>query len=119
MDWDEITYFKKEEFDCQHTGNNNMQKEFVLMLDYLRNLYGKPLKITSGYRDVTHPIEAKKSKGGTHTQGIAADIYVDNSEDRRVIVALAITIGFKGIGIASNFIHLDTRKTTPVMWLYS
>jgi zinc D-Ala-D-Ala carboxypeptidase len=89
------------------------------MLDYLRSLYGKPLKITSGYRDVSHPIEAKKSKGGTHTQGIAADIYIDNSVDRRIIVDLALALGFKGIGIADNFIHLDIRRTTPVMWLYN
>jgi zinc D-Ala-D-Ala carboxypeptidase len=118
MDWDDIQHFKKQEFDCQHTGKNEMKKEFVVMLDYLRSLYGKPLKITSGYRDVSHPIEAKKSKGGTHTQGIAADIYIDNSVDRRIILDLALALGFKGIGIADNFIHLDTRCSTPVCWVY-
>jgi len=25
---------------------------------------------------------------------------------------------FNGIGVGKNFVHLDTRKTTPVMWTY-
>ena len=55
-------YFKESEFVCSHTGNVAMQQSFVDQLNVLRETYGKPLRITSGYRDPTHPIEAKKKK---------------------------------------------------------
>jgi hypothetical protein len=43
-------------------------------LQKLRDAYGKPMTITSGYRCENHPIEAKKAKGGYHTKGIACDV---------------------------------------------
>ena len=55
-------YFKESEFVCSHTGNVAMQQPFLDQLNVLRETYGKPLRITSGYRDPTHPIEAKKRK---------------------------------------------------------
>jgi len=30
----------------------------------------------------------------------------------------ALKMGFNGIGIANNFVHVDLRKTTPVLWCY-
>ena len=74
------------------------------------------MKITSGFRDVTHPIEAKKKKTpGAHTTGCAADIAVSR-EDAFDLLSLALTKGFTGIGIqqkgSGRFIHLDTLKNT-------
>jgi hypothetical protein len=37
---------------------------------------------------------------------------------RLKIVTKAIELGFTGIGIADDFVHVDTRGTTPVMWTY-
>ena len=34
------------------------------------------------------------------------------------LVAAALKLGFSGIGIAKTFIHVDTRTTTPVIWVY-
>jgi len=53
--------FTKEEFNCQHTGENRMEEEFLLKLDQLRDNCGFPFVITSGYRSPSHPIEAKKT----------------------------------------------------------
>ena len=55
---------------------------------------------------------------GTHAQGIAADIKITNAADRLNLVNSALKLGFTGIGVASDFIHVDTRGTTPVMWTY-
>jgi len=33
-------------------------------------------------------------------------------------VQQALEKGFTGIGIAKTFVHVDTRGTTPVMWVY-
>ena len=115
-----LKYFTREEFDCQVTGTNNMEREFLEKLDELREACGFPFEVTSGYRHPTkHPIEAKKDVPGTHAQGIAADIRITNAVFRLKIVEEALRLGFTGIGIANDFVHVDTRGTTPVMWTYS
>ena len=115
-----LKYFKREEFDCQVSGTNNMEQDFLEKLDELREVCGFPFEVTSGYRHPTlHPIERKKDVPGTHAQGIAADIKITNAADRFNIVKNAVKLGFTGIGIANTFIHVDTRGTTPVIWTYS
>ena len=84
----------------------------------LREACAFPFTITSGYRDVTHPAEARKSKGGVHTTGIAADIAVSNGVERATIIRNAIELGFNGIGVAKGFIHVDTRSLPQVVWTY-
>lgn len=116
-------YFKMEEFSCQYTGENKIKPKFVEELDKLREACGFPFVITSGYRSPSHPIEAKKKIAGQHSQGHAADIKVSNGIERYKLVQEAIRLGFTGIGISSNFIHVDTRdlfdESFPVMWTYS
>ena len=98
-----------------------MDPEFLELLDMLREICGFPFRITSGWRAATHPAEARKAEPGTgtHCQGIAADIAVSNGFERMNIVHEALKLGFGGIGVAKGFIHIDGRKTTPVMWTYS
>ena len=117
-DWNAIKYFKKEEFDCQHTGNNGMKLEFLRELEQLREACGFPFIITSGYRDPSHPIEAKKTTPGTHAQGIACDIAVNGGNQRYIIAKEAAKLGFGGIGVAKGFMHVDGRDTVPVVWVY-
>ena len=111
-------YFTLDEFACKHTGENNISESFVNRLDELRAACGFPFVITSGYRDPSHPAEARKSKGGVHTQGIAADIAVSNGVERATIIRNAIDLGFNGIGVAKGFIHVDTRSLPLVVWTY-
>ena len=114
-----LKHFDPSEFNCQVTGTNNMERDFLEKLDKLREACGFPFTITSGYRHPTeHPIEAKKDVPGTHAQGIAADIKITNAVFRLKIVTEAIRLGFTGIGIADDFVHVDTRGTSPVMWTY-
>ena len=115
-----MKFFRLEEFNCTHTNKNQMDHEFLEKLDELRERVGFPFIITSGYRDATHPAEARKAEPGTgtHCQGIAADIAVSNGFERMNIVHEAIKMGFS-IGVARTFVHVDDRKTTPVMWTYS
>jgi uncharacterized protein YcbK (DUF882 family) len=103
---------------CSETGETGINEVFVEDLDQLRYECGFPFTITSGYRSPRHSAEANKARPGTHTQGIAADIYCIDSAKRRTIVEKAIELGFGGIGIAHNFVHVDTRITTQYMWIY-
>jgi uncharacterized protein YcbK (DUF882 family) len=126
VNWGKYPNFKKTEFDCSHTGANEMQDEFMNLLQQLRTQYGKPLKITSGYRDKTHPVEAKKTVRGAHNYGMAVDIAIDRAEAYKVL-GIAIKLGFTGIGIKQHgegrFIHLDTipnnsEQPRPTIWGY-
>jgi len=113
-----MKHFKLSEFDCQETGENEMNPDILAKIDMLREECGFPFVITSGYRSPNHTIEKRKTKPGTHAQGIAADIKVTNGVDRITIVSKALYLGFTGIGVDAGFIHVDTRETTPVMWAY-
>lgn len=113
-------HFSESEFRCRESGECCMDSSFLFMLDELREQCGFPFTITSGYRSVHHTAERNKPAGkkGTHTQGIAADIAVSNGVQRMTIVKKALEMGFSGIGVASSFVHVDMRTTTPVMWTY-
>jgi len=113
-----VKYFNLSDFDCQETSENEMCPEFLSKLDNLRDVCGFPFIVTSGYRSPSHSIESKKAKPGTHAQGIASDIKVNNGMERYLIVKNAVEMGFNGIGIAKTFIHVDNRTSSPVMWSY-
>lgn len=120
--WELYPNFSKAEFDCKHTGENNMQHEFMQKLQRIRQVFGKPLTITSGFRSKRHPIEARKTNSnGEHTQGNCADIACTNSADRYQLIQLALANGITRIGIAKNFLHLGIGgKGLPnnVIWEY-
>ena len=120
--WDKYPNFKKLEFDCKSTGENNMQHEFMEKLQAIRIEYGKPMSITSGFRSKKHPIEAKKTNSnGDHTQGFCADIACENSTDRFRLVQLALKHGITRIGIAKTFLHLGIGGVglpNNVIWEY-
>ena len=115
-----LKYFTLDEFNCKETGENKMSNNFLIMLDRLREECGFPFVITSGFRSPQHSSERNKPNGGgTHTKGIAADIAVSTASQRYTIVEKAIELGFKGIGVAKGFVHVDLRNTEdPVMWTY-
>ena len=113
-----MRYFKLKDFDCQETGNNEMCSDFMDKLDELRHVCGFPFIITSGYRDKTHSIEARKSKVGTHGQGIASDIKINNGNEAYEIIKNAQSIGYNGLGEAKNLIHVDTRQGIHVICTY-
>lgn len=123
MNWEDYPNFKKSEFDCKHTGLNEMKPEFMELLQTLRTMYGKPMIITSGYRHPTHPVESRKGHTtGEHTRGTCCDIACTTGTDRYQIIRLALQLGFTRIGIAKTFIHLGIGGAglpSPVIWSYS
>jgi zinc D-Ala-D-Ala carboxypeptidase len=124
VNWSDYPNFTEAEFRCKHTGKCEMEPEFMARLQRLRDAYGKPMTITSGYRDRTHPVEAKKSGSGAHTTGRACDVAVRGADALRLI-GLALELGFTGIGVqqkgGSRFIHLDDVTDglpRPMIWSY-
>ncbi|AZF88149.1 peptidase [Microcystis phage Me-ZS1] len=124
-DWTRYPNFTRAEFACRHTGECRMQIDFMDKLQKLRVLYGKSMRITSGYRHPSHPVEARKgSTTGEHTQGAAADIAVEGADAIRLL-RLALEIGFSRIGVqqkgTGRFIHLGIGGrglASPTIWSY-
>lgn len=123
MDWTKYPDFSQAEFLCKHTGKAGMQPEFLAVLQAIRSEYGKPMRITSGYRHPTHPVEARKGHTtGEHTRGTCADIACTSSAERFEVVRLALKHGVHRIGIAKTFIHLGIGGpglAANVVWDYA
>ena len=69
----------------------------------------------TGYIDAE--INKEKPGTGTHCQGLAADIKVQNGVERRTIVKQALSMGIS-VGVAKTFVHVESRNTTPISWCY-
>jgi zinc D-Ala-D-Ala carboxypeptidase len=120
--WSEYPNFKAAEFNCRHTGYNEMKHEFMEALQRVRSDLGRPMTITSGYRHWTHPVEARKGHTtGEHTRGTCADIACTDSRMRYELVSLALKHGITRIGIAKTFVHLGIGAPglpVRVLWEY-
>jgi zinc D-Ala-D-Ala carboxypeptidase len=125
VDWSLYPNFSEAEFRCRHTGKCEMRPEFMARLQRLRQAYAAPMKITSGYRHRSHPVEARKVATGAHVLGRAADVAVTGADAIRLVV-LAAEFGFTGIGVQQKgdgrFIHLDDVPAgvlpRPAIWSY-
>lgn len=114
-------YFKLEEFDSPDLkgSGENMDKEFLTLLSEARELANIPFKINSGYRTEKHNLKVGGRVGSSHIKGLACDIHCNNSVNRKIIVSALIKVGFKRIGIAKTFIHVDLdHDKTDSIWLY-
>lgn len=127
-DWSLYPNFSKKEFDCSHTGRNEMNPEFMRVLQQVRKAYGAPMYITSGYRDPSHPVEARKAKPGEHSLGLACDVGIYGGNALKLIM-FAADLGIPRIGVKQNgpmagrFVHLGLASksegfASPWIWTY-
>lgn len=119
--------FNLKEFDSPDLSGSglNMDKDFLSMLDNARDIAKTPFKITSGYRTKEHNIAIYKKLGkkpieSSHLKGLACDIACSDSQARFLIINALLEAGFTRIGIANNFIHVDSdcEKSQNVIWTY-
>lgn len=96
--------------------------QFLALLEELREEYGAPITVNSAYRCANKQAQLRKAGYETavgissHEQGKAADI---TAEDMIKLKAAAFKIFARySIGLASSFIHLDSRSGGPRRWSY-
>ena len=87
--------------------------DLIVLLQKIRDHFGVPVTVTSGYRCLTHNRNVGGATGSRHTKGDAADIQVKGHTPREV-AQYAESIGIKGIGLYETssdgfFVHIDTR----------
>ena len=125
IDWKKYENFTKVEFNCRYSGKNEMRKEFMDVLQEIRTAYNKPMVITSGFRDKTHPVEVGKGRHGEHTYGLAVDIKISGMDAMSLFV-VAYRFGVRRIGLSQKgsvrFMHLgwgDKEGLFPMaLWTY-
>ena len=107
-------YFKYSEFDSHDepgSGIEKMDQELVIILDKIRESYGKPIRINSAYRSSKWNKRVGGSSLSQHLKGRAVDIPISNQEDGDELERLFITEAGEnnGIGRYNTFIHVDIR----------
>ena len=91
-------------------------RELAKNLQVIRDYFGKPIKINSGYRSPEHNRSIGGAKNSQHVKGRAADIVITGVPPKQLAAELEKLIAAKkikqgGIGIYPNFLHYDIRGT--------
>ena len=114
--------FTSEEFACQcGCGYDTPNPELIRMLQVARDLYGKPIRITSGCRCIKHNAVSGGTPNSAHIQGKAADIATPTGTERYEIIKVLLASGFGRIGInfKKSFIHADIDDSKPHPTIFS
>ena len=110
--------FKVREFRCKDGSDEILVDEaLVLLLQCIREHFGKAVTITSGYRTPAHNAKAGGTRFSQHLYGRAADIRVQGASVEEVAAcAERLLHGCGGVGRypakagrAAGWVHVDTR----------
>ena len=102
--------FNINEFKCKDGSDEVIvDPELVELLQILRDRINKPIVIVSGYRTKEYNKKIKGAPNSYHLKGQAADIRVEGV-DPKIMAIHAAKVGFRGIGVYNNFIHVDVRQ---------
>ena len=110
-------HFTKEEFDCQcGCGNGDIviSEKLVYELEYVRKIYGKPMRINSGIRCLSHNRNIGSRDTSSHIKGLAVDISCRDMGTRLELVKKLLRDGeFTRVGMHKDFIHVDVDYDKP------
>ena len=106
-------WFKPEEFRCKcGCGLSAVGVSLLMVLDDVREHFGKPVLVVSGCRCKKHNAAVGGAKASKHMLGIAADIKVRGVEPIEVWGYLTEKYPNKfGIGLYKTWVHIDTRSS--------
>lgn len=117
-----VKYFNDKEFkQCIPSCSiEDMDMDFLLLLDKVRETAGIPLVLNCAYRSIEWDKNKGRSGNSAHCKGKAVDIRCNDSSNRFKIISSAIANGITRIGIGKNYIHLDNDDSLPqnVIWHY-
>lgn len=108
-------HFNSSEFECKckqpRCNSSFIATELLDVLRDVRRYFGAPVKITSGYRCITHNESVGGAVRSQHPMGTAADIQVAGIEPIKVQDYLEDQYpDTYGIGRYTTFTHIDVRE---------
>lgn len=113
-------HFRLIEFQCRCCGCVKLHPELLVKLENLREAWGSPLLLTSGFRCAQHNRKVDGAESSLHLLGQAADVVVPEANQREFTEA-AEKEGFDQVIPYGkrNFVHLgifgrDERISLPV-----
>ena len=110
--------FRVREFRCRDGSDAIMiDQTLVVLLQAIREHFGRPITITSGYRTAAHNAAVGGAKSSQHLLGRAADIQVaDTPVEDVAAYAESLMPAWGGVGRypvkagrAKGWVHVDTR----------
>ena len=111
--------FDSSEFACKDGSATPPEvlknlKKVAQNLQVLRDFFGVPITVNSGYRSPAHNKAVGGAKKSQHLLGTAADIVVPGKRPVQVKAAIEKLIGEGkmhngGIGLYNTFVHYDVR----------
>lgn len=113
-----LEHFDYSEFDCPTvvgSGKKYMDREFLAMLDYARDVCRLKFKILKGYMSADYANRKNEPTISSHRIGRAAVIECFHSGKRYKIIASLLEAGFIRIGINSKYIYVDNDDQKPHM----
>lgn len=111
--------FRVREFRCRDGSDTILIDEaLVVLLQCIREHFGKPVTITSGYRTAAHNAAVGGAKSSQHLLGRAADIRVEGvSVEDVAAYAESLMSDWGGVGRypvkagrATGWVHVDARQ---------
>ena len=117
--------------NCPHCGGiSDMNEDFMMKLQQLRDACNFPLHVNSGYRCEKKNIDCKGHPNSGHLnqegQGsMAADLRVERDQARVVIqkaIEMGFSVGISQSGKSGRFVHVDTkprRSGKANLWSYA
>lgn len=100
---------------------DNRAVDLALAFEEVRELYGKPITVLSGYRSEKHNRAIGGARFSQHVQGRALDLRPPDGVPLEMfwhdIRSNAWRFGIRGIGKYKTFIHIDVRPSDRlVIW---
>ena len=104
------TNFVVKEFRCFDNSDKILvDSELAKILQKVRDHFGKPIEITSGYRTAAHNKKIGGASNSQHLYGKAADFHISGVAPIEICKYLE-QIGAHGLGCYSSWVHVDTRE---------
>lgn len=114
LDYQVGKYFKVREFQSKDGYPTVLiDDNLVDLLDQIREYFGKPVVITSGYRTKPHNAAVGGVSNSQHTLGKAADIQVTGVPPAAVQTYVYDHSKYT-VGTYTTFTHVDTRTTVKL-----
>ena len=105
-------HFTRAEFMCKcGCGFQTVDAELLAVLEDLRDMYQRPVRINSGCRCPQWNKQVGGEEGSEHLRGTAADIAIEGVATSGIYNYLIGQYpGKYGIGLYPTWVHIDVRQ---------